>query len=93
MEKKAINPNSKRSYYLLTQKGLSTATIIIALIQWCDKWILSPGEIPMILKDRLTNKKIPNLKIQNESGDEINIWDIITTPGPGATKSIDYRFK
>jgi len=93
MEKKIISPNSKRSYYLLTQKGVSTATIIIALIQWCDKWILSPDQIPMLLKDKSTNKKISSLKLQNENGDEINIWDIITTPGPGATKKIDYRFK
>ncbi len=93
MEKKIVKPNSKRYNYLLTQKGLSTATIIIALIQWCDKWILSPDEIPMILKDKSTNKKISNLKLQNQSGEEINIWDIITTPGPGATKEINYRFK
>ena len=93
MEKKVVNANSKRSYYLLTQKGLSTATIIIALIQWSDKWILTPDKIPMVLKDKSTNKKISNLKLENESGEEINIWDIITTPGPGATKEIDYRFK
>ena len=93
MEKKIVTPKGRRTQYILTQKGLSTATIIISLIQWCDKWILSPEEIPMILKDKATNKKISKLKLENESGEMINIWDIVTTPGPGATEEVKYRFR
>lgn len=93
LEKKLVAPYGKRTQYVLTQKGLSTATIIIALIQWCDKWVLSADEIPMELRDKSTKQKISKIKLEIENGRKVNIWDIITTPGPGATEEIRYRFK
>jgi DNA-binding HxlR family transcriptional regulator len=41
--------DSRRIEYKLTKKGIATYPIIIALLQWGDKWLPSPEGPPLIL--------------------------------------------
>ncbi|MBI3523821.1 MAG: helix-turn-helix transcriptional regulator [Betaproteobacteria bacterium] len=63
--------------YQLTPMGRDLQPALLALMQWGDRWVNQPENIPVKIIDRRTGKLIPPIKI-------LNAKYLAYKPGPGA---------
>lgn len=90
-EKHVSENDSRRFDYTLTKKGKELFPVLIALMQWGDKW--GEGKPPVILIDRKTGKKIDKMSVLSSTGQPLKMNDVTILPGPGVTKDVRARFK
>ncbi len=82
-----------RYEYELTAMGKDLATVLTALRQWADRWVMGEGNEPLVAYDRRTGRPIPRLRISGEDGQPLTPRDLELRPGPGASKATLARFR
>jgi DNA-binding HxlR family transcriptional regulator len=75
-----------RYEYELTPMGKDLATVMTALRQWSDRWLVGAGGEPLLVYDRRTGRPILPLRIRGEDGVPLHARDLELRPGPGASK-------
>ena len=90
--RETLSPGGRRTLYRLTAKGRDLATVIIALIQWGDTWIMGKDKAPLSILERKSGEQIASLQLQALDGSAINLADIVLKPGPGADEQLRVRF-
>jgi DNA-binding HxlR family transcriptional regulator len=81
-----------RHEYRLTPMGKDLITLMTALRQWGDRWILGEDNEPLLVLDRRTGRPVPQLRITDEDGQPMSGRDFVVVPGPGASDSTRARF-
>lgn len=87
-----VTTQSKRAHYRLTEKGRDLIAVVIALIQWGDRWIMGPDNAPIRMVDRGSGEDIDALQVRAKDGRALELQDIRLEPGPGADDAIRDRF-
>lgn len=87
-----IHNGARRHEYRLTEMGLDLLPAIIALMQWGDHW-LRDDQAPIVILDRESQQPIPRINIRAADNRELNIRQLLATPGPGATTETRERLK
>ncbi|MGZ3440757.1 MAG: winged helix-turn-helix transcriptional regulator [Polyangia bacterium] len=82
-----------RYEYALTPMGKDLATVMTALRQWADRWVVGRGNEPLLVYDRRTGRPIPRLRISGDDGQPLSARDLELRPGPGASKETLARFR
>ncbi len=62
--------------YVLTEKGRGLQTVLVALAQWADEYLLTPDEPTTVLIDNLTRKPLRKLVLQAADGRTLQPDDI-----------------
>lgn len=88
IEKRQLGLGSSRSEYLLTGKGKGLLTVLMALVQWGDEWVLGEGQEPWIVVDKEKRQPLKRLVSTDQSGNCVTIDDINFSAGPGANDEI-----
>ena len=81
-----------RYEYELTPMGKDLATLMTALQQWGDRWIYGEGREPLLILDRRSGRRIPQLRILDNEGRTLAGRDIAVAPEPGASKQTRARY-
>lgn len=84
---KVTGENGRRTEYRLTAKGEDLFPVLVALLQWGDKWATGEKGAPICLVEHKTGKPLPKLGPASTDGRELGFRDVRMTPGPGATDS------
>jgi DNA-binding HxlR family transcriptional regulator len=84
-EKVDVGEAGQRFEYRLTDKGEGLLPVLTALREWSDEWVFGPGREPVIVKDRLTNRRIAKLRVTAADGRQLTRKDLRVIPGPGAS--------
>lgn len=84
-EKVDVGEAGQRFEYRLTDKGEGLLPVLTALREWSDEWVFGPGREPVIVKDRLTNRRVPRLRVTAADGRQLARKDLRVIPGPGAS--------
>jgi DNA-binding HxlR family transcriptional regulator len=71
--------------YRLTQKGEELYPVIVALMQWGDRWLTENGCPPVVLVDDASGAPVEPLALRDRQGRALSFRDIRFAPGPGAT--------
>ncbi len=71
MKKIPDRNGSKYSEYILTEKGWDLQPVLVALMQWGDKWEPHESGPPLELLDKRSGISIPYQGIRNAEGDVI----------------------
>lgn len=71
--------------YRLTPKGEDLYPVIVALMQWGDRWLCPKGKPPMALVEDRTGRPIEPLTVHAKGGKPLSFRDVRFAPGPGAT--------
>jgi DNA-binding HxlR family transcriptional regulator len=82
-----------RYEYQLTPMGKDLATVMTALRQWADRWIVGRGNESLLAYDRRTGRPIPRQRICGEDGQPLSARDLELRPGPGASKKTVARLR
>ncbi|HAT1619149.1 TPA: helix-turn-helix transcriptional regulator [Raoultella planticola] len=62
--------------YVLTEKGRGLQTVMVALAQWADEYLLTPDEPATVLIDNLTRQPLRKLVLQAADGRTLQPNDI-----------------
>jgi DNA-binding HxlR family transcriptional regulator len=73
--------------YQLTQKGMDLYPVLVALMQWGDKWLLENGKPTINLLDNESGHPVELLDVHGPDGRALTFKDVRYVPGPGATES------
>jgi DNA-binding HxlR family transcriptional regulator len=71
--------------YRLTEKGEDLYPVLIALMQWGDRWLARNGKPPITLVDRSNDQPVRDLTVRGKTGRALRSRDVRFAPGPGAT--------
>ncbi|MEM7282157.1 MAG: helix-turn-helix domain-containing protein [Pseudomonadota bacterium] len=83
LEKRMYQTNPERFEYLLTDKGRDATKVLIALMEYGEKWHFESGKEPIRLYDKKTNKPVRAAIVDTATGKSIDTRDLYPGPGPG----------
>jgi DNA-binding HxlR family transcriptional regulator len=86
-ETRRIDDAGLREEYRLTDKGRDTLPILIALLQWGDRWLQTAASIPVQVIDRRHRRALPRMRPLDTAGNALELRDLDWIPGPGASDS------
>ena len=87
IERFPIEGRANTSGYRLTQKGEELYPVLVALMQWGDRWATSKGKAPVALVEVATGKPIEKMVVRSANGKPLSFHDVRFTAGPGATST------
>ncbi|MHA3982208.1 winged helix-turn-helix transcriptional regulator [Acinetobacter venetianus] len=83
----------ERFEYQLSEKGLDLYPIILAMVQWADKWMdLGMGK-PLEFTHKSCGKKINPKVVCSECNDAIHVQDVRVAAGPGYFAFVEQKQK
>ena len=91
--RKQIRPGVDRYSYHLTDKGRSLLPILVALMQWGDRWVAGRGAEPVRILDAEHRKPIQRIEVSAKDGRPLAIEQLRFFPGPGAGRELRGRFE
>jgi DNA-binding HxlR family transcriptional regulator len=91
LEKRDIGANGTRYAYFLTDKGRDLNLVLIAMVQWGNKYLFEQGKAPIEIVERATGKPISLLQPLAADAKPLAPEELQTVPGPGAGKAIRHR--
>ncbi len=84
LEQRPLKQDAKRLGYHLTDMGKALLPVLVALVQWGDRWLQTPDSIPIRFTDRATGSELAPMRLRNSAGKEVAIRELDWAPGPGA---------
>lgn len=88
-----IGSAGERFEYRLTKKGEALLAVLTALREWSDEWVFGRGNEPLIVRERISGRRIPRLRVTNRDGRPLASRDLLAEPGPGASPETRRRFE
>jgi len=73
--------------YRLTAKGEDLYPVIVALMQWGDRWLSDDGKPRTALVENATGEAIEPLAVRAAGGRPLSFKQVRFAPGPGATET------
>jgi DNA-binding HxlR family transcriptional regulator len=88
----AATRGGRRLEYRLTEKGRAFFPVLIALMQWGDRYATSGGGSPMRVVDRACGHDIAEIRVMSQDGRPLHPAEVTVIPGPGAGLATRARF-
>lgn len=85
-EEHPYGPSKARNEYRLAQAGRDIFPIVVALLQWGDKYLVGSRGPSIVLKHRRCGSDADPLLICRACQEPIELGEILPTPGPGASE-------
>ena len=92
-ERIPASKRSRRSDYRLTEMGRALFPVVIALMQWGDRWITGTRDAPVKILVKGSRLELAQIEVQSKAGIALTPDDIILVAGPGATAETKARVK
>ena len=86
IERFPLEDRANTDGYRLTQKGEELYPVLVALLQWGDRWLAVDGKPPLVLTEAETGDPIETITLHGKSGKPLSYRQIRFNPGPGATE-------
>jgi DNA-binding HxlR family transcriptional regulator len=77
--------------YSLTDQGRDLLPVLVALMQWGDRWV-NGGKAPVRVLERTSGKEVALVRVTNSGGAKLGARDVVIVPGPGADAALKNRF-
>ena len=75
-----------RYEYKLTSKGKELYPVLMTLVSWGDKWMVTEAGVPLEYLDRRTGRPIDPILVDGNTGEPIKANRVTFRPGPGLEK-------
>jgi len=84
LEQRPLRQDARRLGYHLTEMGEGLLPVLVALLQWGDRWLQTPDSIPLRVIERATGEELAPIRLRNAAGKELTRRELDWAPGPGA---------
>src|SRR5262249_8243669 len=84
---------ARRGDYHLTEMGRALVPVVIALMQWGDRWIAGTRRTPVRIFVKGSGVELARIRVESKRGIELTPDDLVLVAGPGATAATKARFK
>jgi DNA-binding HxlR family transcriptional regulator len=95
LERFPLEDRANTEGYRLTEKGEDLHPVIVALMQWGDRWLAKNGRPPTMIVEDATGKPVEEIAVRGKGGRALSYHEVRYAPGPGATAKtqsvIDHR--
>jgi DNA-binding HxlR family transcriptional regulator len=91
MARKPVAGRGNPMHYTLTPMGRDLLPVIIALMQWGDRWIYGPDRAPVRVLERATGREIAPMRVNSDAGQPLAPREMVLVPGPGADETVPRR--
>ena len=91
LEKSAVGEHERRQGYRLTPKGEDLFPVLIALLQWGDKWAAGEDGPSVQFVECQSGKALGPVGPLSADGRLLGLRDVRMEPGPGATATTKDR--
>lgn len=85
LERYPLTDRANTDGYRLTQKGEELYPVLVALMQWGDRWLATNGKPPTLLVEDSTGRPVEPIQVRGKGGRPLSFRDVRFAPGPGAT--------
>jgi DNA-binding HxlR family transcriptional regulator len=86
LERYPLEDRANTDGYRLTRKGEDLYPVIVALMQWGDRWLARDGKPPTALVEDATGAAIDPIAVRSKGNKRaLSFRDVRFAPGPGAT--------
>ena len=92
LERSQVAGRGNPQNYTLTAKGRDLFPIVVALMQWGDRWVQGRGREPLRLIARGNDKPIAPVCVCDQAGVPLELAEVRIAPGPDADETIRARF-
>src|SRR5271155_886876 len=92
LERVAAPNGGRRLEYRLTRKGRDFFPVLMALMQWGDRWVAGADRVPVRVVDRESGREIARINVVSGDGRPLQPSDVAMVPGPGAAAATRERF-
>ena len=92
LDREQTRPGVDRYVYRLTDKGRGLLPVLVALMQWGDRWVVGPGGEPIQVLDAEDRAPVRPIEVTAKSGKALSIKELRFLPGPGASAATRSRF-
>jgi DNA-binding HxlR family transcriptional regulator len=80
-----LDERARTDGYRLTRKGEDLYPVLVALMQWGDRWLARDGKPPIALVEDATGAPVEPVTVRAGTGRSLSFHDVRFAPGPGAT--------
>ncbi len=84
LERVAAPDGGRRLEYRLTAKGRDFFPVLMALMQWGDRWVAGSDRAPVRVVDRESGREIAEINVVSGDGRPLQPSEVMMVPGPGA---------
>jgi DNA-binding HxlR family transcriptional regulator len=84
LERISAPDGGRRLEYRLTGKGRAFFPVLMALMQWGDRWVAGSDRVPVRVVDRESGREIAEINVVSRDGRPLKPSDVMMVPGPGA---------
>ena len=91
LERVASPDGGRRQEYRLTDKGRDFFPVLMALMQWGDRWVAGCDREPVVVVDRESGREIAEIGVISGDGRRLGPGDVMMVPGPGAAAATRAR--
>ena len=92
LERTVAEGGGRRLEYRLTAKGRAFFPVLMALMQWGDRFAACPGGPPVKVVERESGDAIAEIEVRSRDGRVLRAAEIMMVPGPGAGPATKARF-
>jgi DNA-binding HxlR family transcriptional regulator len=92
LERVAGSGGGRRLEYRLTDKGRDFFPVLMALMQWGDRWVAGSDRAPLKVIEESSGSEIAEIQVTTLEGKPLRPIDVRILPGPGAAASTRARF-
>ena len=85
LERFPLEERANAEGYRLTAKGEELYPILVALMQWGDRWNQADGKPPVMLIEDTTGRPVAPIAVHAADGKPLSFHDVRFAVGPGAT--------
>jgi DNA-binding HxlR family transcriptional regulator len=93
LERFPLEDRANTDGYRLTKKGDDLYPVLIALMQWGDRWLTASGKPPTLLVDNATGDPVATVAVFGKSGVPLSFREVRFVEGPGATQTTQTLIK
>jgi DNA-binding HxlR family transcriptional regulator len=84
LERFPVEDRVNTNGYRLTKKGEDLYPVVVALMQWGDRWLCPGGKAPISLVDKANGRPVQKLSVRGEDSRDLSFRDVRYALGPGA---------
>lgn len=89
LERFPLEDRANAEGYRLTEKGEQLYPVLVALMQWGDRWLARDGKPSVQLVEDTTGEVVEPLVVRSKDGSPLSYRQVRFSRGPGATENTD----